>query len=133
MWQKTETLIVWAELTIRQDWTDRQMDIPTTRLNRPWVDSVKINSVTMRNRIKYYMDKTCIYEFLEATAFWISLYHDWQIVYRKCYSSLFPLFLNRPVVAGAVLQSPPSLTDWFNHSSFSPNTFQTLSIPNRKS
>ena len=40
---------------------------------------------------------------------------------------------NRPGVAGAVLQSPPWLIHWLSEWSFSPNIFQTLSIPNRKS
>ena len=55
----------------------------------------------------------------------------------SCHYIVITIVFNRPGVAGAVLQSPPSLTDWFIHSfihsSFSQNIFQTRSIPNRKS
>ena len=44
----------------------------------------------------------------------------------------FVIIFYRPGVAGAVLQSPPSLTDSFIKSSFSSNIFKILSILNRK-
>ena len=43
------------------------------------------------------------------------------------------LIFTRPGVAGAILQSPLSLTDSLTHSSFSQNIFKTLFILNRKS
>ena len=41
--------------------------------------------------------------------------------------------INRPGVAGAVLQSPPLLINWLIDSSFSPNMFNTLLFPNHQS
>ena len=51
---------------------------------------------------------------------------------RVCACSLRSRLVNRPGVAGAVLQTPLSLIKWLSHSSFSLNIFQPLSIPNRK-
>ena len=40
----------------------------------------------------------------------------------------FPRLVNRPGVAGAVLQSPPLLTDWLIDSSFIPKTIRAREL-----
>ena len=44
----------------------------------------------------------------------------------RCYLVVLPNIFNRPCVAGAVLQSPPVLINWFIKWSFSSNIFQPL-------
>ena len=43
------------------------------------------------------------------------------------------IFFNRPNIAGAVLQSPSLLNNWWGQWSFSQNIFQTHSVSNWKS